>query len=90
MITITPFEEEFCQKTYTIYSINNYNPNDNLGGSTTTSEVCPHCKTRNIFKVFEPKREYETDEYYVAIYDCKCPNCEKEFEFRDEVEKDED
>ena len=88
MITITPFEEEFCGKTHTIYSINNTTPNDNFCGSTTTSEECPRCKTRNIFKVYEPKDEYETDEFYVAIYDCKCPNCGKEFEIKDEFEKE--
>jgi len=88
MITITPFEDEFCQKIHTIYSINNTNPKNNFGSSTTTSEVCPYCKTRNIFKVFEPKEEYDTDEFYTEIYDCKCPNCDKEFDFVDEFEKE--
>ena len=86
MITITPFEDEFCQKIYTIYSINNTN---DCGGSVTTSEVCPHCKARNIFKVYEPKEEYETDELCVAIYDCKCPICDRVFDIVDEWEKEE-
>ena len=91
MTFITPFEEEFCQKIHTIYAINNDDPLHNYcGGSTTISEVCPHCNARNIFRVYEPRREYETDEYFVAIYDCKCPECRKEFEIKDEWEKEDE
>jgi rubredoxin len=89
MITVTPFEGEFCQKVRTIYSINNCNPESAYSHMTTSAE-CPHCKTRNIFRVYEPKDEYETKESYVAIYDCKCPNCGKDFEIKDEFEKEED
>jgi len=90
MITITPYEGEFCEKIHTIYSINECNPNNTFNGSVTTSEMCPHCKTRNIFRVYEPKEEYETDELIKEIYDCKCPNCGKRFEITDEWEKEED
>jgi|GEM_PF-1562344 len=90
MITITPIKEEFYQKIHTIYSINNPTPNNYFGGSMTTSEACPYCKTRNIFKVFEPKEEYETNENYVSIYDCKCPICGRVFDIVDEFEKEED
>ena len=91
MITITPFEGEFCQKNYIIYAINNCEPNKNsMGGSMTTSEKCPHCQTRNIFRVYDPKDEYETTNMFVEIYSCKCPNCKKEFEIVDEFEKDEE
>jgi DNA-directed RNA polymerase subunit RPC12/RpoP len=88
MITVTPFEDEFCQKTHKMYAINNCTPNDFFGGSMTTSAECPYCKTRNIFRVYEPKKEYETDDFCVSIYDCKCPNCGKEFEIKDEFEKE--
>jgi hypothetical protein len=91
MITITPFEDEFCQKTYTIYSVNNCEPNKNsMGGSMTTSEVCPSCKTRNIFRLYEPKEEHETLHFYISVYDCKCPICGKEFEIIDEFEKEDE
>lgn len=88
MITITPFKGIICEKTYKIYAINNNNPTKSSQGSLTTSEECPNCKKRNMFRVYEPKNEYETDENYVAIYDCKCPNCETEFEIIDEFEKE--
>ena len=83
MVTVTPFQGEFCQKEHTIYSINNESPKENIGGSMTTTEECPHCKTRNIFQFYEPKREIETDRYIITIYDSKCPNCNKEFEILD-------
>lgn len=88
MITITPYQGEFCQKIYTIYSIDECNPNSTFRGSTTTSEICPYCNARNIFRVYEPRREYETDELFGEVYDCKCPNCEKEFEFISEFDKE--
>jgi hypothetical protein len=79
MITLTPLEDEFCQKNYTIYAVNK--PNNN-GSSVTTFEVCPHCKARNIFRFYESENEYETSESHVKIYDCRCPNCNKNFEVK--------
>ena len=52
MIHITKIKEEFCQELHTIYAINIQN---DTGGSLITSEICPNCKTRNIFKVFNAK-----------------------------------
>lgn len=90
MITITPFEDEFCQQTFTIYSINNTNPKGFNYGSVTTSEKCPKCETRNIFRLYDSKDEYETEEAYVSVYDCKCPNCGNEFDLICKLWKDED
>ncbi|NFI82507.1 hypothetical protein FDA42_18280 [Clostridium botulinum] len=89
MIKLTPFKDDFCQKECIIYSVNNENPKD-AGGSMTTSEECPRCKKRHIFRVYEPKREIETDRYCIVIYDCKCPNCENDFEILDIFDKLED
>lgn len=90
MATVTPFEDEFCQEKRTIYSINNCEPTNKtkFGGSVTTSEMCPHCRTHNIFRLYEPKLEYETDKFFVSVYDCECPNCNKEFDIKDEFEKE--
>lgn len=87
MVTITPFEGQFCQKNYTIYSINNTNP-AKACSHTTTSEECPNCKIKQIFRFYEPKEEYEIDSFYVEIYNCKCPNCGKEFEIKIKYEKE--
>lgn len=89
MIILTPFQGEFCQKEHTIYSVNNEQP-EKASGSMTTSEACPHCSKRNVFRVYEPKREFETDRYAMAIYDAKCPECNKEFEILDVFDKMED
>lgn len=79
MITITPFEGEFCGKTRTIYSINNTKPLQ-AHGSVTASEMCPYCKKKNIFRMYDSKKSIETENTYKDIYDCKCPNCSKEFD----------
>ncbi|KZL89168.1 hypothetical protein [Clostridium magnum] len=49
----------------------------------TTSEECSHCKTPNMFRGYELKRGVETDRFTIAIYDCKCSKCNKEFEILD-------
>lgn len=87
MTFIVPFQEEFCQKIHTVYYVNNDNQGS-FGGSVTTSEICPHCGERNIFKVFDNKGEREESEHFIEIYDCKCPNCRKEFDLEVEFEKD--
>jgi hypothetical protein len=89
MITLTPFKDEFCQKEHTIYSVNNDKPKE-ASGSMTTSEACPHCKERNIFRFYEPKREFETDRYCIAVYDSKCPACNGHFEVLDVFDKFDD
>lgn len=86
MTFVFPFEEEFCQTVRTVYYVNN-DSQDSGGSSTTTSEACPHCKERNIFKVFdEPQSSYEESGWHVQVYDCKCPNCRKEFNLEIEHE----
>lgn len=89
MTTLTPFNTEFCGDVHKVYSVNSYTP-EKEHSNMTTSEICPHCKERNIFRVYEPKREFETDRFAIAIYDCKCPNCKKDFEIKDEFDKEED
>lgn len=79
MITITPFEGEFCNKTRTIYSINNTKPYRHYG-SVTTSAECPHCGEKHIFRLYEAKKNIETDTEYKDIYDCICPKCNKLFD----------
>ena len=85
MTFIVPFEGEFCDKVRTIYSVNNDNPKS-AWSSVTTSEKCPHCGERYFFRVYDFKKEYEEDKYYIQIYDCKCPNCQKEFDLKIEYE----
>lgn len=88
MITLTPFEDEFCQKIHTIYSVNNCEPlnKSNIGGSVTTSEKCPHCNQRHIFRLYEEREWYESDEILTTLYDCKCPSCNKIFDIKIEDE----
>lgn len=91
MVTVTEFKGEFLGKIETIYSINNTNPEGKTwGGHMTTSEICPKCKSRNLFRLYEPKREFKTERYCIAIYDCRCPNCNTNFEIKDEFDKLED
>jgi len=80
MTFIAPFKAEFCNEIRTIYAVNNDNPTNSIRGSTTTSEPCPHCDERNFFRVYEPKSEFMEDGYFVEVYDCKCPNCRREFD----------
>jgi DNA-directed RNA polymerase subunit M/transcription elongation factor TFIIS len=85
MTYIVPFQEDFCQEIHTVYYVNN----DHQGsgsGNVTTSEKCPHCGERHIFKLFEEKGHREDDEYVYEIYDCKCPSCRKEFDIEIEFE----
>lgn len=79
MITITPFEGEFCGDIRTMFSINSRKPLQEHS-SVTTSEECPHCKKRNIFRLYNVKKTIEKGNIYKDIYDCKCPNCNKEFD----------
>lgn len=87
MTFILPFEGEFCGELRKIYAVNNDNP-ENGGSSTTTSEKCPNCNERHVFRVYEHKKEYEEDGWLIELYDCKCPSCQKEFELKIEFEMD--
>lgn len=89
MTTLTPFKAEFCGKVRDIYSVNSSTPEREYS-SVTTLESCPHCKERNIFRFYNPKREFESDRYIIEIYDCKCPKCKEYFEFMDVCDKLED
>lgn len=53
----------------------------------TTVETCPHCKEKHAYRVHDSKQEYETDKYYVEVYDCKCPSCNHKFDIKVELEK---
>ena len=86
MTYIVPFEAEFCGKIRKIYSVNNDNPTDGFCSSVTTSEPCPYCGERNFFRVYDHKSEYEEDGWFIEVYDCKCPNCRKEFDLKIEHE----
>lgn len=86
MTTVTPFTGEFFGKTQTIYSINNTNPSKHLGGHMTTAKVCPKCRERNVFRLYEPKEEYKTDGFLISVYDCKCPSCKNDFEIKYEFD----
>ncbi len=86
MTFVVPFEGEFCGEVRTIYAVNNDNPTGFTSGNTTTSEKCPHCSERNFYRVYDHKREYEEDGWCVEVYDCKCPNCQKEFNLEIEYE----
>lgn len=79
MTFVFPFKEEFCQKIHTVYYVNNDVQGSGYG-STTTSEKCPNCEERHIYKVFELKTTYEEDGWGIEVYDCKCPSCRKEFD----------
>lgn len=79
MITITPFEANFCGEMRTVFSVNNKKPLESHS-HVTTSEECPHCKKRNIFRMYDYRETIETDKTYKDIYDCKCPNCNKLFD----------
>lgn len=81
MTFIVPFEDEFCGETRTIYSVNNDNPKG-AWGSITISEKCPNCGERYFYRVYDSKEYYEEEEYSVELYDCKCPNCRKEFDLK--------
>ena len=89
MAQLTPFEGEFCGKVRKIYSVNSIKPEKEIS-SMTTKKYCPHCGEGNIFRVYSPRREYETDYIVGEVYDCKCPNCDKDFDIVNEFDKDED
>ena len=89
MTFIVPFQEEFCQEIHTVYYVNEDNQKT-FRGSVTTSEKCPHCGERHIYKVFEEKRYYEEDGWGIEIFDCKCASCRKRFDLKVEHELDND
>lgn len=89
MTFVVPFESEFCGEIRTIYAVNNDTPTRRFQGSTTTSEICPHCGERNFYRVYKHKDEYEEDGWFIEVYDCKCPSCNKEFDLEIEHEIDE-
>lgn len=86
MTFIVPFDEKFCGEIITIYSVNNDNPKGTFQSSVTTSEICPHCNERNVFRVYEHKSEREEAGCFFEVYDCKCPNCRKRFDLEVEFE----
>lgn len=81
MTFIVPFQADFCGQVRTIYAVNEDNP-ENVSGHITTSEQCPHCRERHIYRVYEPYKTYEENGYNVEIYDCKCPKCRKIFDLK--------
>lgn len=80
MIKLVKSEEKFFDKE--IYLVN---------GATkfgiTTIEPCPYCGEKHAYRFDSPKIEWESNRYCIAIYDCKCPSCNKKFEFKDEFDK---
>lgn len=89
MTFIVPFQEEFCQEIHTVYYVNRDNQSS-YGGSVTTSEKCPHCGERHIFKVFQPKSDRDEETQVVEVYDCKCPACRKTFNLEVEYPKEDE
>lgn len=87
MTFIVPFQEEFCQKIHTIYYVNR-DEQGTHGSSITSSQKCPHCGERHIFKVFDIKAEREEDGWGIEVFDGKCPACRKEFDIEIEFELD--
>lgn len=85
MTFIVPFQEEFCQKIQTVYYVNE-DEQGTHGSSLMTSEKCPNCEERHIYKVFEAKSTKEMDDYVVETYDCKCPSCRKTFDLKREFD----
>lgn len=85
MTFIVAFEEEFCGELHSIFYVNK-DEQGTHGSSVTTSEGCPHCGERYIYKVFNEKGYREEGGYAIEIYDCKCPNCRKEFDLEVEFE----
>lgn len=88
MTFIVPFQEEFCRKIHTVYYVNEDSQKSFIS-SVTSSQKCPHCGERHIFKVFEHKAEREEDGWGIEVYDGKCPACQKEFDIEIEYELDE-
>ena len=82
---VIPFQEEFCQKIHTIFYVNR-DTQGTHGSNTVSSQKCPHCGSRHIFKVFDEKDSREFRGYAYELYDCRCPSCRKEFEFEIEFE----
>ncbi|EKO1913599.1 hypothetical protein PZQ55_002687 [Clostridium botulinum] len=89
MIHLTLFEGEFCGKIRKIYSVNSTTPEKELS-SMTSHRYCPYCGKGNFFRVYNPRREYETEHIAGSIYDSKCPHCNKDFDIIDEHDKDYD
>ena len=86
MNTIKPFKGKFCNKECTIYAINSNDINTGL----TTAFECPHCKKSHLYNVKFPKKEVETERYWITVYDVVCATCNKEFEILDIYDKLED
>jgi len=86
MTFIVPFEGEFCGEIRTIYSVNNDNPKKTVWSNTTISEKCPNCGERNFYRVYDTKDFYKENGYEIEVFDCKCPNCRKEFDLKIEYE----
>ena len=91
MPKLTQFEDEFCQEIRTIYSVDNDNPKG-AWSSITSSEMCPNCGNRHIFRFYDVNiiNEYETDEAYVTVYECTCPICGIDFRVEIKMMKDEE
>lgn len=79
MTIIVPFKGEFCGEVQTIYMVNNDNPKSFIS-SVTTSEKCPHCEKRHVYRVYDHKSERTEEGWLIEIYDCKCPSCHQEFD----------
>lgn len=72
MTFIVPFEyfnERMSDKPYTVYAVNEDNPEKNLGGYTQGYWKCTHCGEGSQFRFYDDGPNYQA----------KCPKCRKEF-----------
>lgn len=79
MTFISEYQEEFCQEIHTVYYVNE-DHQSNIRNSAVSSQVCPHCKERHVFRVFDSKGERKEEGRIIKVYDGKCPACSKEFD----------
>ena len=76
-----PFKGTLGGEEVEIWAVNTDEP-DKAHSSVTSSEVCPHCEARHIYKfVDEPFKEVddEENEEVISSYYCKCATCRKPF-----------
>lgn len=88
MAFLVPIQAEFCGETRTIYAVNVERPDKHWGSHMTFSEVCPHCKERHFYRVYDPIGSYIRGNFAVERYIIKCASCSHNFYFEDEIEMD--
>lgn len=89
MTVVIPFKYQPNLKDrepYTVYMVNEDNPR--RSGYVQGMQVCPHCDTKNHFRVYDGEAfgSYQEDGWHFDQYDCKCPSCKKEFTAEFETE----